>query len=166
MKLPSIVDTISFKLSALYFGLFLVSFLVIGVSVYWLTNQTLEQQLKSSIDIEANRLKSEYDSGGITELKDEISELDRGKGSLAFFEYGVIDRNGALVAGSFSHFQPVMGWQTVERQIASDAPGKKTKIPLYIKVMALTNDSWLGVGHSGGAIHNDPPPANYHWSGP
>jgi len=154
MKLPSLVDTISFKLSALYLGLFLVSFLVIGVSVYWLTNQTLEQQLKSSIDSEANRLKSEYDSGGIAELKDEIGELDIGKGSLAFFEYGVIDRNGALIAGSFSHFKPIMGWQTIERQVASDAPGEKTKIPLYIKVMALTNDIWLGVGHSGGAIHN------------
>jgi signal transduction histidine kinase len=154
MKLPSIVDTISFKLSALYLGLFLVSFLIIGVSVYWLTNQTLEQQLKSSIDIEANRLKSEYDSGGITELKDEISELDRGKGSLSFFEYGVIDRNGTLIAGSVSHFQPVLGWQIVERLVASDAPGEKTKIPLYIKVMALTNDIWLGVGHSGGAIHS------------
>jgi signal transduction histidine kinase len=154
MKLPSIVDTISFKLSALYLGLFLVSFLVIGVSVYWLTNQTLEQQLKSSIDIEANRLKSEYDSGGISELKDEIGELDIGKGSHTFFEYGVIDRNGALIAGSFSQFQPVMGWQTIERLVASDAPGTKTKIPLYIKVMALTNDIWLGVGHSGGAIHN------------
>ncbi len=154
MKLPSIVDTISFKLSTLYLGLFLVSFLVIGVSVYWLTNQTLEQQLKSSIDLEANRLKSEYDSGGISELKDEIGELDRGKGSLAFFEYGVLDRNGALIAGSFSHFQPVMGWQTVERLVVSDAPGKKTKIPLYIKVMALTNDIWLAVGQSGGAIHN------------
>ena len=76
MKLPSITGTISFKLSALYLLLFLCSFLSIGIAVYLLTNHTLEQQLKNSIETEAVRLKSEFDSGGIAELKDEIDEVD------------------------------------------------------------------------------------------
>jgi hypothetical protein len=65
MKLPSIVGTISFKLSALYLLLFLCSFLSIGITVYLLTYHTLEQQLKNSIETEAVRLKTEYDSGGL-----------------------------------------------------------------------------------------------------
>ena len=75
MKLTDIADTISFKLSALYLLLFLCSFLSIGLTVYLLTSHTLEQQLKSTIDTESIRLKTEYDSGGIAELKDEIDEV-------------------------------------------------------------------------------------------
>jgi hypothetical protein len=86
MKLPSIADTISFKLSALYLSLFLVSFMTIGVTVYLLTDHTLEQQLKSSVETEANRLKAEYDEGGIAELEDEIDEVDGGDS-----QYGVIN---------------------------------------------------------------------------
>ena len=95
MKLPSIVGTISFKLSALYLLLFLCSFLSIGITVYLLTYHTLEQQLKTSIETEAIRLKTEYDSGGIAELKDEIDEVDGGE-SHTLLEYGVIDQNGRV----------------------------------------------------------------------
>jgi signal transduction histidine kinase len=145
MKLPSIADTISFKLSALYLLLFLCSFLSIGITVYLLTNHTLEQQLKSSIETESVRLKTEYDSGGLAELKDEIDEVEE-RGLHTLFEYGVIDQNSRLLAGSLDNFQPSEGWKTVKRTPAANRPGKEF---LYIKVMALPNAIWLGVGHDG-----------------
>ena len=145
MKLPSIADTISFKLSALYLLLFLCSFLSIGITVYLLTYHTLEQQLKNSIETEAVRLKTEYDSGGIAELKDEIDEVD-GRVSHTLLEYGVIDQNGKLIAGNLNNFQPSEGWQTVMRTPAANKPEKEF---LYIRVMALPNNVWLGVGHDG-----------------
>jgi len=148
MKLPNIVGTISFKLSALYLLLFLCSFLSIGITVYLLTNHTLEQQLKNSIETEAVRLKTEYDSGGIAELKDEIDEVDE-RGMHALFEYGVIDQNSRLIAGSLNNFQLSAGWQKVMRTPATDKPGKEL---LYIRVMALPNAIWLGVGHDGDFI--------------
>ena len=148
MKLPNIVGTISFKLSALYLLLFLCSFLSIGITVYLLTNHTLEQQLKNSIETEAVRLKTEYDSGGIAELKDEIDEVDE-RGMHALFEYGVIDQNGQLITGSLNNFQPSEGWQTVMRTPGANKHGKKL---LYIRVMALPNAIWLGVGHDGDTI--------------
>jgi signal transduction histidine kinase len=150
MKLPSIAGTISFKLSALYLLLFLCSFLSIGISVYWLTNHTLEQQLKNNIEMEAVRLKSEFDSGGIAELKDEIDEVDERR-LHPLFEYGVIDQNSRLQAGNFYNFQPSEGWQTVMRTSTADKPGKEL---LYIRVMALPNAIWLGVIHSGDYIQN------------
>jgi len=153
MKLPSIADTISFKLSALYLLLFLCSFLSIGVTVYLLTYHTLEQQLKSSIETEVIRLKTEYDSGGIAELKDEIDEVDGWK-SHTLLEYGVIDQNGKLIAGDLNNFQPSAGWQTVMRTPAANKPEKKGKELLYIRVMALPNAIWLGVGHDGEYIRN------------
>jgi signal transduction histidine kinase len=150
MKLLSITGTISFKLSALYLLLFLCSFLSIGIAVYLLTNHTLEQQLKNSIETEAVRLKSEFDSGGIAELKDEIDEVDERR-LHPLFEYGVIDQNSQLIAGSLNNFQPSEGWQTVMRTSTADKPGKEL---LYIRVMALPNAIWLGVIHSGEYIQN------------
>ncbi len=150
MKLPSIAGTISFKLSALYLLLFLCSFLSIGITVYLLTYHTLEQQLKSSIETEAIRLKTEYDSGGLSELKDEIDEVD-GRGSHTLLEYGVVDQNGKLIAGSLNNFQPSAGWQTVKR---TPEANQSVKDLFYIRVMALPNNVWLGVGHDGEYIQN------------
>src|SRR5450631_3487512 len=124
MNLPSIAGTISFKLSALYLLLFLCSFLSIGITVYWSTSHTLEQQLKISVDTEAVRLKTEYDSGGIAELKDEIDEVDE-RGLHTLFEYGVIDQNSRLIAGSLSNFQLSEGWQIVKGIPAANKPGTK-----------------------------------------
>jgi signal transduction histidine kinase len=115
-----------------------------------LTNHTLEQQLKNSIETEAVRLKSEFDSGGIAELKDEIDEVDERR-LHPLFEYGVIDQNSQLIAGSLNNFQPSEGWQTVMRTSTADKPGKEL---LYIRVMALPNAIWLGVIHSGEYIQN------------
>ena len=151
MKLPDIVGTISFKLSALYLGLFLVSFLTIGVSVYFWTEHTLEQQLKSSIETEANRLKAEYDSGDIAELSDEIDEVT-GSESHTLLEYGVIDKNGGLIAGNLNNFQPSEGWQTVMLTPSAKKPEKAGKELIYIRVMALPNNIWLGVGQDGEII--------------
>jgi signal transduction histidine kinase len=145
MKLPNIIGTISFKLSALYLLLFLCSFLSIGISIYLLTIHTLEQQLKNSIEMEAVRLKTEYDSGGLAELKDEIDEFDE-RGMHTLFEYGVIDKNSQLLAGSLNNFQPSEGWQTVMRTPSANKTGKEL---FYIKVMALPNNFWLGVGLDG-----------------
>lgn len=153
MKLPNIVGSISFKLSALYLSLFLASFLAIGTSVYILTCQTLEQQLKTSIEAEANRLKAEYDSGGITELKNEIDELI-GFASHSRFEYGVIDINGRLIAGGFHNFKPSEGWQTAEQKLSAKKPEQAEKELLYIRVIALPNNMWLGVGQNGETIQN------------
>ena len=153
MKLPNIANTISFKLSALYLLLFLCSFLSIGITVYLLTSHTLEQQLKNNIETEAVRLKTEYDSGGIAELKAEIDEVD-GRASHTLFGYGVIDKNGKLLAGSLNNFQPVAGWQTVKRRPSANNSEKEGHELLYIKVMALPNKVWLGVGHDGQYIQN------------
>ncbi len=153
MKLPSLVHNISFKLSALYLGLFLVSFLVVGETVYWLTYHTLEQQLKNTIEIEANRLKAEYDSDDIDELKDEIDEVSDSR-SPGFFEYGLIDRNGNLIAGNLAQFQAAEGWQTVIREPSVNTPEPNAGEFLRVRVMALPDQLWLAVGRNSDTVEN------------
>jgi signal transduction histidine kinase len=145
MKLPGIVDTTIFKLSALYLSLFLLSFLAIGLTVYWLTTHTLEQQLKSGIEIEVNRLKAEYDSDGMEELKEEIDEDD----CMASHTYGILDRNGALIGGNFGSFKSSAGWQTIIRPAANKKLQREEIEIIYMKVVPLPENVWLGVGHDG-----------------
>ena len=150
MKLPSIAGTISFKLSALYLLLFLCSFLSIGITVYLLTTHTLEQQLKSSIEIEATRLKAEYDSDGMDELKEEIAEDD----CLTTHICGILDRNGALIGGNFGGFKPSTGWQTIIRPAAGKKLQREEMDVIYMKVIPLPDNVWLGVGHDGEYIRD------------
>lgn len=145
MKLPSIVDTTSFKLPALYLALFLLSLLAIGITVHLLTTHTLEQQLKSSIEIEAIRLKAEYDSDGMDELKQEIAEDD----CLTTHICGILDRNGALIGGSFGGFKLTEGWQTVIRPVAGKNLQQEEMNVIYMKVIPLPDNAWLGVGQDG-----------------
>lgn len=150
MKLPGVIDTISFKLSALYLSLFLLSFLAIGLTVYLLTTHTLERQLKNSIEIEANRLKAEYGAGGMDELKEEVAEDD----CLTSHICGLLDRNGALIGGNFGSFKPSPGWQTLIRP-AADKKFQREEIEIiYMKVIPLPNSIWLGVGHDGEYIRD------------
>ena len=148
MKLPNSFSSISFKLSALYLVLFLCSFLSIGITIYWLTQQSLETQLKNTIETEANRLKTEFDADGITELRNEIAEVtDRDSNTL--FEYGVIDQNGQLLAGTLGTLKLFDGWQLIMRPSDSKKPEKSNRYLYYIRVIALPNHVWLSVGHDG-----------------
>lgn len=148
MKLPSFAETISFKLSALYLGLFLISFLAIGITVYLLATHTLEQQLRNSIEIEASRLMAEYDSDGMDELKGEIAENE----CMTSHIYGILDQKGTLIGGNFGNFKLSPGWQTLMGWTAADNPRLKEKEIIYMKVIPLPHNAWLGVGHDGKTI--------------
>ncbi|MCK9397365.1 MAG: HAMP domain-containing histidine kinase [Methylobacter sp.] len=150
MKLPSLVDTTSFKLSALYLGLFLLSFLAIGITVYLLTYHTLEQQLKNTIETEAILLKAEYDSSGLSELKKEIGEAGVSV-SHTLREYGVVNQHGELIAGNLRYFKPLAGWQIIRRGTKSINYDEETQ-NLYVRVIALPNAMWLAVGQNGDYI--------------
>jgi signal transduction histidine kinase len=145
MKLTSLVSTTSFKLSALYLGLFLSSFLAIGTTVYFLTTHSLEQQLKNNLEAEITRLKSEYESGGLPELTTEINEIIDSQSHRAL-EYGVLNQRGQLVAGNFSQFKLTEGWQTLTRTPPIITVGEE-HATLLTRVIALPNHLWLGIGH-------------------
>jgi signal transduction histidine kinase len=144
MKPPNIIGTTRFKLSALYLGLFLCSFAAIGMNVYFLTVQSLEQQLKNGIEIEANRLQAEYHVGGAAALIEEIIEDERDSA----YRYGMLDRHGSLLAGSLKRFNPVAGWQRVTPSPATSSGA------LYVKTVPLPEQAWLAVGQSGDTIEN------------
>ena len=145
MKLSRMINATSFKLSTLYLGLFLCSFLAIGTTVYFLTTHTLEQQLKANLDSEISRLKAEYDSGGLPELIAEINEIIASKSSRAQ-DYGVLNQDARLIAGNLSQFKLVEGWQTLQRSLPR-RNSEKEHTTLLVRVIYLSNQLWLGVSH-------------------
>ncbi|MDD5580947.1 MAG: ATP-binding protein [Methylobacter sp.] len=152
MKLSNLVGTASFKLSALYLGLFLCSFLAIGTTVYWLTTHSLEQQLKNNLGSEIARLQSEYESGGLPELIAEINEVIDPK-SHHLMEYGLLNQEGQLVAGNLSQFELAGGWQTLKLASPKSNPNENHGL-LLTRVVALPNHLWLGVGHESDIIED------------
>ncbi|MGH8499785.1 MAG: sensor histidine kinase [Methylococcales bacterium] len=115
------------------------------MAVYLLTSHTLERQIKRNIQSEIDRLKAEYATGGLPELISEIDEIIDSKSHLAQ-EYGVLNQNGLLIAGNFSHFKLSDGWQTLLRTAPVDRAGEEPA-GLIIRVIALPDNLWLGVGH-------------------
>jgi signal transduction histidine kinase len=150
MKLSNLVGSTSFKLSALYLGLFLCSFLAIGTTAYWLTTHSLEQQLKNNLGSEITRLKAEYESGGLPELITEINEIIESKSHHAL-EYGVLNQEGQLVAGNLGQFKLAEGWQIL-RLVSLKSNPSENHVKLLTGVVALPNHLWLGVGHESDII--------------
>jgi signal transduction histidine kinase len=120
-------------------GLFLCSFATIGVSVYFLTVHSLEQQLKNGVETEAKRLQTEYAVGGMEALIEEIAEDE----PRASDRYGLLDTQGHNLAGSLKNFKATGGWQ-----MFASAPSDTW----YMFVIMLPNQHWLAVGHSGETI--------------
>jgi hypothetical protein len=128
VKLSSLASTAGFKLSALYSGLFMCSFVASGTMVYLLTTHSLEQQLRNNLASEVARLKTEYESGGLPELIDEINEVTDSKSNHTL-EYGVLDQDGQLLAGQFNQFKLTAGWQIIK---LDRFPGKAAEKAVFL----------------------------------
>ncbi|MFA5985351.1 MAG: ATP-binding protein [Methylococcaceae bacterium] len=152
MKLSNLVGTTSFKLSALYLGLFLCSFLALGTTVYWLTTQSLEQQLKNNLSSEISRLKSEYATGGLPELITELKEVTE-PNSHHLMVYSLLDQNGQLLVGNLSRFELAEGWQTLKLPSPKSKPNANHGM-LLTRVIALPNQLWLGVGYASDIVED------------
>jgi signal transduction histidine kinase len=147
MNLYRILGTTSFRLSALYMSLFLLSFLAVGMTVYFLTTHILERQMRNSIEIEAKGLKKEYDEGGLTALKSEIADKEKITSGQTH-KYGILDSGGLMITGNIGSLASSEGWQKVP--IITNMGEKKHDETEYLKVKVtkLSDRYWLGVGYN------------------
>lgn len=144
MKLPRFTRTTSFKLSALYMGVFLLSFLMVGVMVYFLASRILEEQMKDGIDLEVASLVAEYNEGGVSALEDEIVGKSKTRAGQLYL-YGILTPDGQSLAGNITHFDKVEGWISVP--ILQKKDSKDDDDFLNVKVVPLSKGYWLGVGY-------------------
>lgn len=112
MKPIRFIRTASFKLTALYVGLFGVSSLMVFGIVYWLTLGALYKQTVISVEGEWSSLHAEYRKGYEGELAREIRQRI-GSGKHPFVYYLLQDVNGRKLAGNIPAMAPFDGLRKI-----------------------------------------------------
>lgn len=133
LRLPIVFRTASFRLAGLYFIVFAVSALVMGVAVFVVARSALEEQMTSKITTETAFLREELRSGGIERLITIVKLREKGPKAL---DYLVQDEHGTKLAGEMPEGGKSMrpGWETVE--LFFDSPeGSRT----FERVKALVS---------------------------
>jgi len=101
-----------FRLALIYAGLFGLSALALGATLYWATTQILESELQASVMAELHALESESKSGGAAELVRTVAsranELSAGT-----FAYLLQDPAGRRLAGDLPPMAPDERWRLI-----------------------------------------------------
>lgn len=123
---PRLLRATSFRLAALYVGLFAISALVLAAAVFLVTRSAIQQQMADRIEAEIVFLREEFRTGGLDHLLAVVRVRGRGESAL---DYLVQDRNGARLAGEMA---PVMGlrtgWAIVEVSEQSEDEGRPRRV--------------------------------------
>jgi signal transduction histidine kinase len=143
MRLPRLVRTASFRLSALYAIVFGASVLFSGAVAFWSTRSALEQQLTRRIEAEMALLEQEFRSNGLERLVATVQQRTRDKTNLDYF---VIDPAGKRLAGDLPPVSDRLGW--VEIDTGQDANGEQSGENEAVRVLVRQLDGGfrLGVG--------------------
>lgn len=124
--MPRLLRATSFRLAALYVGLFAISALVLAAAVFLVTRSAIQQQMADRIEAEIVFLREEFRTGGLDHLLAVVRVRGRGESAL---DYLVQDRNGARLAGEMA---PVMGlrtgWAIVEVSEQSEDEGRPRRV--------------------------------------
>ena len=123
-----LLRTTSFRLAALYVGLFAVSALVLGAVVFLTARSALEQQMTARVETEMAYLQDEFHAGGLNQLL--IAVRSRGRG-ISALDYLVQDAAGTHLAGEMHAtlaLRPgwaTIGWQPGRHQQTQSEPAWK-----------------------------------------
>jgi len=139
VRLPRILNTATFRLSALYVVLFAMSVAALGVIAYLVTAAALERRLDARIEGEMTRLHAAFASGGLANLASAVrthqQTLPAGP-----LEYSLMGADGRPLAGKLP-IVPALGWSDVER-VESDGDVSRRRI----QVTALAGGARLAIG--------------------
>ncbi len=124
MKIPRLLLTSTFRLSALYMAVFAIAAAMLLALIYRATTSFLTRQTDQAIEADFKDLMGHYDRGGIAGLSgllDERSATDTASGAL----YLLIDRYQRPLAGNLGRWPEVTttkgGWMRFAVEIAGAA---------------------------------------------
>jgi signal transduction histidine kinase len=110
VKTPRLIRTSSFRLAALYAGLFAASTGVLFGIVYWTTTSALREQVRLSLQDEMTTFEAKFATGKVSELKTEIEQRLASAKPQAFY-YGLQDSSGHSFAGNLPNLGVFEGWR-------------------------------------------------------
>jgi signal transduction histidine kinase len=111
LRLPRALGTASFRLAALYAGLFAVSVAILGGVSLWTIRHALDRQMADRIEAEITTLTTTYESGGLPSLIASVHARERGATAL---DYAVEQPRGTRLAGILPPLPAGGGWMTLD----------------------------------------------------
>ncbi len=140
-----LLRTASFRLAALYLGLFTVSALALGAFVYLSVRHEILTDFDDRIIEETDALKSAFHDGG----RDKVAAIIEARGSAGGgFAYGLIGPDGRAIAGDL-RIPPegfnANGWIEAQEEQGDEPPEAKPEI-IRSLVTRLADGSALLVG--------------------
>ena len=111
----------SFRLAALFAGLFTVSATLVFGIIYWIASQALQQQVHDALRREAAALSEELRTGGMSDLIQSLEERLRKSGLPPTYAL-LLDASGRQLAGNMERTERVTGFTTLPRP--GKMPGK------------------------------------------
>lgn len=132
----------SVRLSALYAGLVVTSFLLVGIVIWLAARHSAEKELRQDIELEFTAIRTELESEGLAATVAAIDARAEHPGAL---EYWFADGNGERLAGDFPELDGPGGWRfvTVEGEKKAGA-GRREDMLVFTDT--LPGGSRLSVG--------------------
>lgn len=124
-----LLRTASFRLAALYVGVFATSALVLGAAVFLAARSELDKQMTARIETEMSFLQDEFGAGGLDRLLAVVRVRGRGISAL---DYLVQAPDGAHLAGEMPASTTIRpGWATIAVPEASEDGGRPEKVRAF-----------------------------------
>src|SRR5262245_21010778 len=138
-RIPRTLRTTSFVLGIFYAALFAASTIILGSIVYWTVETSLDREITTNIEAEADLLQKEFKSEGFEELARTVQ--DRGT-FIPALDYLLLDEHGNRVAGELPYMPSTPGLteMKVPRSGGPDNMFRVLAVPLDGKVRIAVGD--------------------------
>jgi signal transduction histidine kinase len=140
VPLSRIINTATFRLTALYALLFAIAVAVLGVIVYQVTAAALEHRLDARIEGEMTALKAAFAAGGLARLIPDVRAHQQTL-SAGPLEYLLLGADGERLAGNLATMPAQFGWSNIERK---DSDGDVSRH--RVLAAALVGGARLAIG--------------------
>ena len=148
MKTPKFIRTSSFRLAALYAGLFAASTAMLFGIVYWTTTNALREQVRLSLQNEMASFEAKFAMAQPGELATEI-EQRLASGKPQPFYYGLQDSLGHSLAGNLANLGMFEGWREApaddDENEDDDATGEHSNPILFALGRRLPSGEYLTI---------------------
>ena len=150
MQLEQLFKSASFRFTAAYVGLFIVSVSILAGLVYFSATAELERTIHMRIVVESDALRAEYARGGTDQLLQAIAERQRSR-LIGGLDYALYDGDGKRLFGNLSAVPCTKGWVTFSGPPDGDEPAGELE-KLGVLITPLPNGHCLLVGDDIGKI--------------
>jgi signal transduction histidine kinase len=148
VKTPRFIRTSSFRLAALYAGLFAASTAMLFGIVYWTTTNALREQVRLSLQNEMASFEAKFAMAQPGELATEI-EQRLASGKPQPFYYGLQDSLGHSLAGNLANLGMFEGWREApvddDENEDDDATGEHSNPILFALGRRLPSGEYLTI---------------------